>query len=394
VTLSISGDTDVHITAIGNTETAEKNAEEFTNTIRDIVSTPGLVSGVTVTTSIQNVEASEAVTKVKLPSNQSTESQSSNNPKTGKDQKKDPTKIVAIIIVIFVAVIAIVFGIMAFSHSTYHPTTMEDSIQFTNIQYTKSCLYFTGLCTYDITGTWENEGQEPYTFTGAVALVDTNYGKSSYERADTITLSPGSSKPDEVLVTVPYSFQFRGVTARAMPANTDDSSDNISATTITTVGISSKVVDPFPYAILLNTPYKLKSEGSSNEISAKITQASILDSYILQKPSAYQNIAPALGKKFVKISVEVNDIAGTDRIYSPKPSDFRLIYNGSDYFPENLEYPVQSAGNNYESIGLERSDETGGSIIYEVPESLTLNNTYIRLMYGNNQNSYPVWKLG
>lgn len=46
VTISISGDTEVHITAIGNTETAEKNADEFTSTIRGIVPTTNQVQSV------------------------------------------------------------------------------------------------------------------------------------------------------------------------------------------------------------------------------------------------------------------------------------------------------------------------------------------------------------
>lgn len=239
---------------------------------------------------------------------------------------------------------------------------------------------------------------------GAILVLFTPYlskmcdKSTKYRHSDALIL-PASIIIPILLSTLIYGGVLLSLThtpsfMQNVTSDTNTSSEYVSNVTISPTGLPTSVATPIPGALLLNTPSFFKSEGSSNKVSAKITQASILDSYILQKPNAYQKISPATGKKFVKISVEITDLASSDRIYSPKPSDFTLIYNGSNYSPENLEYPVQSIGKNYESIGLEQKEIADGSIIYEVPDALTLNKTYIQLGYGTDPIKYSVWILG
>jgi len=85
--------------------------------------------------------------------------------------------------------------------------------------------------------------------------------------------------------------------------------------------------------------------------------------------------------------------AGNDIIISPKPSNFELIYDGSRYLPTEIVYPIQASGNSYKSEKIARLEKTGGSLVYEVPSSLTLDRSYIQLIYSDDDENNPVWRL-
>ena len=61
--------------------------------------------------------------------------------------------------------------------------------------------------------------------------------------------------------------------------------------------------------------------------------------------------------------------------------------------PTEIEYPVQAASISYQSERIGRNEQTGGALVYEVPSSLTLNQSYIRLIYRETEEKNPVWHL-
>ena len=132
---------------------------------------------------------------------------------------------------------------------------------------------------------------------------------------------------------------------------------------------------------------------TSNDVSIQILRASLWDSYTVQKPTKYQTVGPSAEKKFVIVAVNVMDTAGNDIITSPYPSNFELIYAGSRYLPTELDYPIQGSGNSYKSEKIARLEKTGGVLVYEVPSSLTLDRSNIQLIYSDEDEKNPVWRL-
>ena len=167
--------------------------------------------------------------------------------------------------------------------------------------------------------------------------------------------------------------------------------------------------DPFPNALPLNSayhientlnnlryppePYPNQSISTKNDVSIQIKRVALWDSYTVQTPTKYQTVGPSAGKKFVIVIVEVTNYAGNEIIISPYPSNFELLYNGSHFLPTEIEYPVQAASISYKSESIGRNEQTGGALVYEVPSSLTLNQSYIRLLYLENDEKNPVWHL-
>jgi hypothetical protein len=93
------------------------------------------------------------------------------------------------------------------------------------------------------------------------------------------------------------------------------------------------------------------------------------------------------------VIVEVTNYAGNEVIISPYPSNFELLYGGATFLPAELEYPVQAASISYKSERIGRNEQTGGALVYEVPSSLALNRSYIRLTYLEDDEKNPVWHL-
>jgi hypothetical protein len=166
--------------------------------------------------------------------------------------------------------------------------------------------------------------------------------------------------------------------------------------------------DPYPDALALNSNYHIENplndlrypptdypgpSPTKNDVSIEILRASLWDSYTVETPAGYQTTGPLPGKKFVVIALNVNNYAGNQGIITPIPSNFALLYNGSMYLPTDIEDPVQSAGKSYKSEKIARLEKTGGSLVYEVPSSLTLDRSYIQLVFSNDTGKNPVWRL-
>ncbi len=176
-----------------------------------------------------------------------------------------------------------------------------------------------------------------------------------------------------------------------------------------TLVVSTPYSDPFPNALPLNSAYHIENTlnnlryppeqypnqptPTKNDVSIQIKRVALWDSYTVQTPTKYQTVGPSAGKKFVIVIVEVTNYAGNEIIISPYPSNFELLYDGSHFLPTEIEYPVQAASISYKSESIGRNEQTGGALVYEVPSSLTLNQSYIRLIYLENDEKNPVWHL-
>jgi len=181
------------------------------------------------------------------------------------------------------------------------------------------------------------------------------------------------------------------------------------STTAVPLVVSTQHSDPFPNALPRNSAYHIENTlnnlrypseqypnqpiSTKNDVSIQIKRVAAWDSYTIQTPTKYQTVGPSAGKKFVIVIVEVTNYAGNEIIISPDLSNFELLYDGSHFLPTEIEYPVQAASISYKSESIGRNEQTGGALVYEVPSSLTLNQSYFRLIYLENDEKNPVWHL-
>jgi|WetSurMetagenome_2_1015567.scaffolds.fasta_scaffold198737_2 hypothetical protein len=179
----------------------------------------------------------------------------------------------------------------------------------------------------------------------------------------------------------------------------------------TTIPTPTSFIDAYPDALPINSAYHIIDSlndlryppsgypypsPTKNDVSVQVIRAFLWDSYTIQKPTKYQTVS-VNGKKFVVVVVEVLNYSGNQKIISPNPSNFELIYNGQRYSRESTEYPIQAAGNNYKSESIARLEKTGGVLIYEVPSSATLDQSYVQLIYKDENpddtEQNPIWHL-
>jgi hypothetical protein len=211
-----------------------------------------------------------------------------------------------------------------------------------------------------------------------------------------------------VILSIVFLTPVTTITTNASDKNIQSLITPASTTAVTLV-VSTQNSDPFPNALPLNSAYHIENtlnnlryppeqypnqpSPTKNDVSIQIKRVALWDSYTVQTPTKYQTVGPSAGKKFVIVIVEVTNYAGNEIIISPDPSDFELLYDGSQFLPSEIEYPVQAASISYKSERIGRNEQTGGALVYEVPSSLTLNRSYFRLIYLENDEKNPVWHL-
>jgi hypothetical protein len=207
-----------------------------------------------------------------------------------------------------------------------------------------------------------------------------------------------------VILSILFLTPVSTITTNASDKNVQSLVTPASATAVPLV-VSTPYSDPFPNALPLNSAYHIENTlnnlryppelpiSTKNDVSIQIKRVALWDSYTVQTPTKYQTVGPSAGKKFVIVIVEVTNYAGNEIIISPYPSNFELLYDGSHFLPTEIEYPVQAASISYKSESIGRNEQTGGALVYEVPSSLTLNQSHIRLIYLENDEKNPVWHL-
>jgi hypothetical protein len=211
-----------------------------------------------------------------------------------------------------------------------------------------------------------------------------------------------------VILSILFLTPVSTITTNASDENVQFIVSPASTTAVPSV-VSTQYGDPSPNTLPLNSAYHIENTlnnlryppepypnqpiSTKNDVSIQIKRVALWDSYTVQTPTKYQTVGPSAGKKFVIVIVEVTNYAGNEIIISPYPSNFELLYAGSHFLPTEIEYPVQAASISYKSENIGRNEQTGGALVYEVPSSLTLNQSYFRLIYFENDEKNPVWHL-
>ncbi len=215
-----------------------------------------------------------------------------------------------------------------------------------------------------------------------------------------------------VVVSAILSIAFLTPVSTEITQTSSANFQNVTTPSFTTAAalvVPTLYNDPYPDALPLNSAYHIEntlnnlryspelypnqSYATKNDVSIQIKRVSLWDSYTIQTPVKYQTVGPSADKKFMIVILEVTNYAGNEIIISPYPSNFELKYDGSTYFPEEIDYPVQAASISYKSEGIGRNEKTGGALLYEVPSSLMLNRSYIQLKYNDDNEKNPVWRL-
>lgn len=213
-------------------------------------------------------------------------------------------------------------------------------------------------------------------------------------------------------VLVIFSIAFLTPVSTVTNQTSETNFQNIitpSSTTATATIVPTPYSDPYPDAISLSSAYHIEDTLNSlryppeqypnqptptnNDVSIQIKRVLLWNSYTIQTPIKYQTVGPSADKNYVVVILEMTNYAGNAVIVSPYPSNFELIYDGSNYLPTEIEYPVQAASISYKSESIGRNEKTGGALVYEVPSSLTLDRAYIQLKYSNETEKNPVWRM-
>jgi len=212
-----------------------------------------------------------------------------------------------------------------------------------------------------------------------------------------------------VVVFVILSIAFLTPVSTEITKTSDTNFQNVitpvSSTAAPTI-VTTPYIDPYPDALPLNSAYHIENtlndlrypsedqpSSTKNDVSIQIKRGLLWDSYTIQTPVKYQTVGPSADKKFAIVILEVTNYAGNAIIISPYPLNFILMYDGSTYLPEEIEYPVQAASISYKSEGIGRNEKAGGALVYEVPSSFSLNRSYIQLIYSDDNNKNPVWRM-
>ena len=165
-------------------------------------------------------------------------------------------------------------------------------------------------------------------------------------------------------------------------------------TIVTTAVTSTLKENPNSNALSLNTPYQFDVPNSPNQISIKITRASLWDYFTLQNQgsSSTTKITPNEGKRFLAIGIDAKYM-GNDGAYPPSSGSYTLIIDNTKYTPKSLSGTIQGTGPIYKTAAITSGEPGGGFLIYEVPSTTSLEQAYINLAINYGDNGSPVWKL-
>ena len=163
------------------------------------------------------------------------------------------------------------------------------------------------------------------------------------------------------------------------------------------------VPEPFPGALSLGTPYTYGREDIAMEVT--VYKVKVMDEYDWWSPKwgRYWNTTPKKGSHFLFALVRFID-RGTARALLPAPHTFVLRSNGNSYVEttdrdnslwikgidvKQYEYYFEDTAG---WIDPGESNKVEGFMIYEVPESVTPQNSYVDVIFSSK--AAAVWKLG
>jgi hypothetical protein len=163
------------------------------------------------------------------------------------------------------------------------------------------------------------------------------------------------------------------------------------------------VPEPFPNALSLGSPYRYGREDIAMEVT--VYKVRVMDEYDWWSPKwgRYWNTTPKKGNRFLFALVRLVD-RGTARALLPAPHLFVLRSDGNSYVEttdrdnslwikgidvKQYEYYFEDTAG---WIDPAESNKVEGFILYEVPESVTPENSYIEVVFSSK--AAAVWKLG
>ncbi|MFA4877688.1 MAG: zinc-ribbon domain-containing protein [Methanoregula sp.] len=197
----------------------------------------------------------------------------------------------------------------------------------------------------------------------------------------------------------------------------------VAETIIPVTTAPTKVPDPFPGALKISDKFPFGSGELASE--GTIYRVWLNDTYQWHNDmdNKYYIQHPRTGTKYLFLFVNVFN-NGTTRVWPPTSSNIRVYNDGIWYAPDTVHYLPDKAldrkstpievkeiqyysklfGSEYvEDFGYSHGSQTAylypgksnaidGYIVYEVPASLTLDQTYARIEF--NGKDVAVWKLG
>ena len=181
--------------------------------------------------------------------------------------------------------------------------------------------------------------------------------------------------------------------------------------------------DPFPGALRIKESFPFGTGEVASECTVYRVWMNKTYQWHNDRDNKYYTQSPKAGKKYLILFVNVFN-NGTTRVWPPTSSTIKVYYEGTAYSSDPTHYLPDKAsdrkatpievkeiqyypklfGSEYvEDFGYSHGDMTAylypgksnaidGYIIYEVPESLTLDKAYARIAF--NGKDVGVWKLG
>ncbi|MDD1677874.1 MAG: hypothetical protein LUO93_01655, partial [Methanomicrobiales archaeon] len=137
-----------------------------------------------------------------------------------------------------------------------------------------------------------------------------------------------------------------------------------------------------------------------NMLTLGLEQVRTLQWYTLRDINdTYERVLPGNGFTFLLVYLKVinrGHKSFTDDFVAdtPEGSSFRVFYAGYNFTPLSIEGKIQSGTyrwDTYAKTGLDRYNYTWGGLLFEVPESINISQTYLQIDLGRERK--PIWKL-
>jgi hypothetical protein len=165
----------------------------------------------------------------------------------------------------------------------------------------------------------------------------------------------------------------------------------------------SATPEPFPGALSVGTSYRYGREDIAMEVT--VYRVRVMDEYDWWSPDwgRYWNTTPKKGYHFLFAFIRLVN-RGTDRALLPAPHQFVLHSGGNSYIEtteRNNSLWIKGINvRQYEYSFVEtegwiipsESNKVEGFILYEVPRSITPENSYVQVIFSSK--AATVWRLG
>lgn len=169
-------------------------------------------------------------------------------------------------------------------------------------------------------------------------------------------------------------------------------------TEATTAATPTAEPEPFPDSLAVGESFRYGTDETGREVT--VTRTMLQDSYNIVHPDwgmAQREISPAEGARFLFVFVEVAHAGTAKELWTPYPGTINVYYKGA-FYPyrsdrsDTVTTVVDARGvEDYAFEKIYKTQTKEGFLIYEVPASLELDETYIVMDPGNDVRA--TWNL-